>query len=107
MHAGLQQRGVARDDCEYRHDARQGQQHNVIRTKPEMQWTGQPYRGDRDRRGVSPMLAIAEPKARLRLTCSRPRRAARNAATVSGERLSIERDDERDFDHGHRHGQNE
>ena len=37
---------------------------------------------------VSPMLAIAEPYARLRLICTRLRRAARTAAIVSGSRIS-------------------
>src|SRR5215207_9993270 len=37
---------------------------------------------------VSPMLAIAEPKARLRLVCKRSRRAARVAASVSGSNTS-------------------
>jgi hypothetical protein len=37
---------------------------------------------------VRPMLAIAEPKARLRLVCKRSRRAARVAARVSGSSTS-------------------
>jgi hypothetical protein len=37
---------------------------------------------------VRPMLAIAEPSARLRLVCMRSRAAARTAAIVSGSRTS-------------------
>ncbi|CKT98817.1 Uncharacterised protein [Mycobacterium tuberculosis] len=38
---------------------------------------------------VSPILAIAEPYARLRLVCRRPCRAARAAASVSGNSTSV------------------
>ena len=37
---------------------------------------------------VSPMLAIAEPSARLKLVCMRSRRALRTAASVSGSSTS-------------------
>ena len=37
---------------------------------------------------VSPMLAIAEPNARLRLVCTRSWRASRTAASVSGSSTS-------------------
>ena len=37
---------------------------------------------------VSPMLAIAEPSARLKLVCTRSRRALRTAASVSGSSTS-------------------
>ena len=46
---------------------------------------------------VNPMLASAEPSARLRLVCRRLARAARNAAKPSGSR-TIGRDDH--ADHG-------
>ena len=38
---------------------------------------------------VRPMLASAEPSARLRLVCSRSARAARSAAQVSGASTSM------------------
>jgi hypothetical protein len=61
----------------------------VGRIESEMQRNGEHIEASAIAGIVSPMLAMAEPKAGLRLICIRPRRAARTAASVSRNNMSI------------------
>ena len=82
MDAAFLEGGPAGEDGEPAHHHGEGQQDHLGRAEAEDQRPLQPDGGDGDRRDGSPILAMAEPKARLKLVCTRSRRALRTAASV-------------------------
>ena len=75
--------GRRRERADRRRDR---EEHHLRRAEPEHELPVEPDRRDRDAAGiVSPMLAIAEPSARLKLVWTCPRCALRTAASASGE----------------------
>jgi hypothetical protein len=83
MDARLEERRTGRDDRQRCHNARQDEQHDVSGVESKMHRNRHQIEATAIVGIVRPMLAMAEPKARLRLICMWPRLAARAAASAS------------------------
>ena len=84
MHDALQHRGAAGAERDHADEQGQRQQHRILLTETEFQRLVDGDRYEGDRRNRRPMVASADPSARFRLVCSRLARAARSAASPSG-----------------------
>src|SRR5688572_3346606 len=88
MDTCLEQRRAAWYDGEHGHHGGECQQHDLDGVQPRSSGTDSHIDTAATDGMVRPMLATAEPNARLRLIWIRSRRAARAAARVSGSRIN-------------------
>ncbi len=80
--------GATKKDGEPTDYDRYGEQDHLRSPQAEFEGPFEPDRDDPIAGMVSPMLAMADPKARLRLVCTPPLRALRRAVSVSAASTS-------------------